>query len=206
MTNDSTPAPEGVTPEQVASFNLRHGSMQASSRGHWVRFKDYAALAADRDAQKARADAAEAELVGAFEAAAEAVEELSKSPSSTTWGQVKGHIRAMGDVGDRRAYQQMRSALAAQTARAEVAEVKVAKLVEAMNKIKALDDNAECCGQGECGGYSPPECCGQPLYGLDRAQNIARAAIAEVQTNRTTTPTKYERKVAQMKEDFPNGI
>lgn len=113
------------------------------------------ALAADRDAQTARADEAEAELVGAFEAAAEAVEELSKSPG-TTWGQVKGHIRAMGDVGDRRAYQQMRSSLAAQTARADAAERrfanaermltqaettltaerdKVAKLVEALDSL-----------------------------------------------------------------------
>ncbi len=56
----------------------------------------------------------------------------------------------------------------------------VAELVEALRKIDALDDGAECCGQGVSDGYGPPECCCQPLYGLDRAKMIARAALARI--------------------------
>jgi len=65
---DTTPALEGVTPEQVAAMCKRLQMMPTYSgdpKGlHWTPDKAAAmleALAADRDAQKARADAAEAE-------------------------------------------------------------------------------------------------------------------------------------------------
>lgn len=65
---DTTPTPEGVTPEQVAAMCKRLQMMPTYSgdpKGlHWTPDKAAAmleALAADRDAQKARADAAEAE-------------------------------------------------------------------------------------------------------------------------------------------------
>jgi hypothetical protein len=63
------------------------------------------------------------------------------------------------------------------------AEAKVARLEGALRKIDALDDGAECCGQGVSGGYGPPECCCQPLYGLDRAKMIARAALTKENHN-----------------------
>ena len=48
----------------------------------------------------------------------------------------------------------------------------------ALREIGGLDDQSECCGVGV---YShignPPECCGQPLYGLDQAKKVARAAL-----------------------------
>lgn len=68
MTNDTTPTPEVVTPEQVAAMCKRLQMMPTYSgdpKGlHWTPDKAAAmleALAADRDAQKARADAADAE-------------------------------------------------------------------------------------------------------------------------------------------------
>jgi hypothetical protein len=60
---------------------------------------------------------------------------------------------------------------------ADAAQAENARLREALTKIDALDDSAECCGNGICGGYSPPECCGNPQYGLDRARSIAREAL-----------------------------
>jgi hypothetical protein len=70
------------------------------------------------------------------------------------------------------------------------AEATVASLqaqVEAMRgaleKIKTLDDQAECCSVGVQNGYFPPECCGQPLYGLDRARLIAHTALTTEKTN-----------------------
>lgn len=60
-------------------------------------------------------------------------------------------------------------------------EAKLARLVGALEQIAALDDSAECCGNGVSDGYGPPECCGSPDYGLDRAQKTARATLAEVQ-------------------------
>lgn len=78
-------------------------------------------------------DWANAEIVNAFEAAAEAVEELSKSPG-TTWGQVKAHIRAMGDVGDRRAYVSMK-------ARAITAEAKRDRLAQALQLAVSIAES-----------------------------------------------------------------
>lgn len=72
-----------------------------------------------------------------------------------------------------------RSLFALMTERALAAEAENAKLREALTKIEALDDSAECCGQGVSDGYGPPECCCQPLGGLDRAKIIARAALEE---------------------------
>lgn len=57
----------------------------------------------------------------------------------------------------------------------------LAEAVEVLRAITALDDTAECCGHGVCGGYSPPECCGQPLYGLDRAKNAATAFLSKLE-------------------------
>jgi hypothetical protein len=57
-------------------------------------------------------------------------------------------------------------ALGALKHRAETAEA-------ALAQVAALDDNAECCGHGVNDGCNPPECCGCPDYGLDRAQRIA---------------------------------
>ncbi|MCA2979333.1 MAG: hypothetical protein INH37_13675 [Myxococcaceae bacterium] len=67
-------------------------------------------------------------------------------------------------------------------ARAEKAEAEVARLREALQKILAEDDQPVCCGNGTYGDCAnPPECCNQPIYGLDRAQSIARAALAPVE-------------------------
>ena len=56
-----------------------------------------------------------------------------------------------------------------------------ARLREALQKILAEDDQPVCCGNGTYGDYAnPPECCNQPIYGLDRAQSIARAALAPI--------------------------
>jgi hypothetical protein len=62
-------------------------------------------------------------------------------------------------------------------ANAALAE-ELARMRGVLGEVAALDDNAECCGHGVCSGYSPPECCGQPEYGLDRAQRLARAALS----------------------------
>lgn len=70
MTNDTTPAPQAVTPEQVAAKARSTAEKGASSYGSgWLpahvcellmeTAAMLEALAADRDAQKARADAAE---------------------------------------------------------------------------------------------------------------------------------------------------
>ena len=157
---DTTPALEGVTPEQVAAMCKRLQMMPTYSgdpKGlHWTPDKAAAmleALAADRDAQKARADAAEAET-----------------------NKVRRFLKISRDEGG--------EALA----RAEAADAKVAKLMEALRRF---DDDSDCHESGEW---------------FEERLREARAAIAEVQTNRTTTPTEYERKVAQMKEDFPHGI
>lgn len=53
------------------------------------------------------------------------------------------------------------------------------KLEEALRKIQALDDGAECCGQGVFTGPPYPECCNQPLYGLDRAKALSIRALKE---------------------------
>ena len=80
----------------------------------------------DRESVEQERDWAMAELVHAFEHAAQAVEELSKTPG-TTWGQVKAHLRAMGDAGDRSAYRSLRAALDA--AEAEVERLRRANAV-----------------------------------------------------------------------------
>lgn len=118
--------------------------------------------------------------------------------------------------------------LAAQKARADAAErmanaksnvartaVKItdeyrAELLKAQTKVAKLVEALEFYADRSLDGYDVQV----TDYGLSTERgvilqdggDIARAAIAEVQTNRTTTPTEYERKVAQMKEDFPNGI
>lgn len=139
----TTPAPEGVAPEQVASFNLRHGSMQASPRGHWVRFKDYAALAADLAAQTARANAAEAET-----------------------NKVRRFLKISRDEGG--------EALA----RAEAAEAKVARLVEAITaEIDARQEYEAL--PPDRGGSAGPKGRAHAKWLQCRANLIA--AIAEVQ-------------------------
>lgn len=95
----------------------------------------------DRESVEQEREWAMAELVHAFEHAAQAVEELSKSPG-TTWGQVKAHLRAMGDVGDRSAYTTLRSAL-------EEAEAERDRLREILRTIISRADNAkQLCANG----------------------------------------------------------
>ena len=56
----------------------------------------------------------------------------------------------------------------------------IKRLRAALEKMGSLDDQAECCGNGVYAHPgNPPECCDQPLYGLDRAKAIARAALEE---------------------------
>ena len=47
------------------------------------------------------------------------------------------------------------------------------RLLEAVTDI---DDTPQCCGHGVSDGYGPPECCGRPQYGLDRAMRLIREA------------------------------
>lgn len=54
---------------------------------------------------------------------------------------------------------------------------RIAALEAALREVEALDDNAECCGNGVSSGYKPPECCNQPEYGLDRAKRIVTRAL-----------------------------
>ena len=249
---DTTPAPEGVTPEQVAAIlkdvtptrsdplASGHTALVKWLRNPWRKCDDVArgpipewtiglmheaatmleALAADRDAQKARADALRHSYDELYADALADARSDAQEFEGELWKLLRDYLTKLNldwsDYTDdgitaEQAIEHIRECMDGETARADAlakerdrfeaalarccqvggqtyyidriqaAEAKVARLVDAMNKIKALGDNAECCGQGECGGYSPPECCGQPLYGLDRAQNIARAIIAEVQ-------------------------
>ena len=62
--------------------------------------------------------------------------------------------------------------------RAEASEAENARLREALEKIASESDGPVCCGMGTRGDHcNPPECCGSPTYGLDRAQEIARTAL-----------------------------
>ena len=64
------------------------------------------------------------------------------------------------------------------TIHAELLEARVTALEAALRKIEAEVDQPECCGNGTTGtAYEPPECCNQPLYGIDRAKRIAAAAL-----------------------------
>jgi hypothetical protein len=58
------------------------------------------------------------------------------------------------------------------------AAAEIERLRAALEEIFAQDDAAACCGKGR--GYGDQlECCGNPEYGIDRAQRIARAALAK---------------------------
>jgi hypothetical protein len=57
-------------------------------------------------------------------------------------------------------------------------------LVEALRKIQADDDHPECCGVGVQTGFSAPECCAEPRYGIDRAKDAARIALAKLDVAR----------------------
>lgn len=82
----------------------------------------------------------------------------------------------------RKCFEQQQERAKKAEARAEKAEAEVARLREALQKILAEDDQPVCCGNGTYGDCAnPPECCNQPIYGLDRAQSIARAALAPVE-------------------------
>lgn len=156
---------------------------------------EYRANGLDPWEANARFIAAARELVPALLARAEAAEAERNEEKAYADTCNKLMRKAQSD------HEAAESALAAMAQERDAERETVARLTEALQRVIALDDTAECCGQGICGGYSPPECCGQPLYGFDRAQNIARAALL------TGKPvTEYQRKVAQMKEDFPNGI
>ena len=63
-----------------------------------------------------------------------------------------------------------------QEAAFELLETENARLRAALEQVLAQDDQPACCGKG-IWGQDGPECCGQPEYGIDRAQNIARAAL-----------------------------
>lgn len=82
-----------------------------------------------------------------------------------------------------------------QVNRTLAAEAKVARLEEALDRLSDLR-GAGCGCDPICRCYSAD---GHRELELE-VEEIARAALTE------GTPTEYERKVAQMKEDFPNGI
>jgi hypothetical protein len=60
MTEDTTP--EQVERYKVLPYDTHSTSAIPSKEGNWVRYSDYAALSAERDALKARAEAAEGKL------------------------------------------------------------------------------------------------------------------------------------------------
>lgn len=137
--------------------------------------------AADRiEELEAERDEANANVVAFSELAAALVEEMSKKPG-TTWGQVKAALRALGDLGDRRAYH----------ARAERAEAMLKEAVEALQVIADEKGKCEHCGkiaEGEGRGYVT--CDGErdadyrPYYhcrwdGIDAAE-FARATLARI--------------------------
>jgi len=64
------------------------------------------------------------------------------------------------------------------------AKAEIERLQAALERINALDDQAECCGNGAYNHPgNPPECCNKPIYGLDRAKVIATAALAQGKPN-----------------------
>jgi hypothetical protein len=143
-------------PEQLAVLFREEETALAASEAKVAR------LTAERD--EARAD-----VVAFSEMAAALVEDMSKRPQ-TTWGQVRAAIRALGDIGDRKAYH----------ARAEAAlaasEAKVARLVEAlryMREVYSKPDERMCCDGRECGCYGATT--------QQYADYIADEALASVQ-------------------------
>ena len=63
-------------------------------------------------------DSAQADVVVFSEMAAELIEEMSKNPG-TTWGQVKAAVRALGDLGNRRAFHKREAKATARIAELE---------------------------------------------------------------------------------------
>ena len=94
-----------------------------------------AALGKSLEAERDRADELGITAVEFSEMAAELVEEMSKRPN-TSWGQVKAAIRALGDVGDRQAYNRTTARAEAAEAERDALKEQVANLGRELNTAK----------------------------------------------------------------------
>ena len=92
-----------------------------------------AALRAELADVERERDEALADVVDFSETAAALVEDMSKRPT-TTWGQIKAAVRALGDIGNREAYRRQSEKL--KTAEAQLAKARPDALREAAKLVR----------------------------------------------------------------------